>query len=418
MSWESAKTDYETANKALDEAKARNDSEEKLRALAKTLSSKEPLYNALKKVDAAQTELNTAVQDERNAQSGSDESAKARYATAVDEAKAKLAKLKDDAAYVESVGSLRAEQEVELKQAWADIYRYEKEIREAQEAKDANKEKEARGNLEAAKARWQLADRALQAYGTKDSVQSLEGEGVQTLKNAIDGHLKSLESDISTLQAQLGSTGAGLANAPNAIIGVAEDKTLIHANDAAANQIGSSTAALGEESADVWTRVAFSVGTQSDTSSTKESNISASADLEVRNWWTRVKASSSFSSSSKKIESAMSSCRVDGSFSAMVVNIKRPWLHSDLFQDFDIDIADNTKLSPGAAQIKEWVENGDTGSGAIKRTDYGKFPAYPTAFIVAADTVLEVCNPSSDNSELLADSEYHSSKVLKKIAKK
>ena len=88
----------------------------------------------------------------------------------------------------------------------------------------------------------------------------------------------------------------------------------------------------------------------------------------------------------------MSSCSIDGVFSALVISIKRPWLLSDLFQDFDIDISENTKLSPGAAQIKHWVENGDFKSGANKRTEYGKFPAYPTAFIVAADTVLKVCN--------------------------
>ena len=86
----------------------------------------------------------------------------------------------------------------------------------------------------------------------------------------------------------------------------------------------------------------------------------------------------------------MASCRVEGSFSAIVVNIKRPWLHRDLFQDFDINIPDDTKLSPGAEQIKTWVDKGDSGIEDEKRTDYGKFPAYPTAFIVAADTVLEV----------------------------
>lgn len=90
----------------------------------------------------------------------------------------------------------------------------------------------------------------------------------------------------------------------------------------------------------------------------------------------------------------MSSCSVDGFFSALVVSIKRPWLHSDLFQDFDIDISENRKLGPGAAQIKHWVENGDVEAGANKRTEYGKFPAYPTAFIVAADTVLKVRNSS------------------------
>ena len=71
-----------------------------------------------------------------------------------------------------------------------------------------------------------------------------------------------------------------------------------------------------------------------------------------------------------------------------------------MFQDFDIDISEDSKLSPGAEQVKTWVDKGDPEIGAekptdYKRTDYGKFPAYPTAFIVAADTVLEVSAETS-----------------------
>ena len=333
-----------------------------------------PLYDALKKVDDAQKELEAA-----------DEQDKPRQ-------KEKLARLKDTAAYVENAGPVRVRQDALLREALANLYKYETAISEAQAAGSKEQEKQARQNFEEAKTKWQTANAALLTVATKDSVKSLEADGIQTKKIAIDAHLRSLDSDINTIQQQLGSTGAGLANAPNAIIGVAEDKSLIRASEAAAAPAPAAAfgVALGEESADVWTKVAFHVGSTSDTSSTKESNVSGSANLQVGGWWASVKASTSFSKSSKKVESAMSSCSVDGSFSAMVVNIKRPWLHGDLFQDFDIDIPENTKLSPGAAQIKEWVEKGDTGTGANKRTEYGKFPAYPTAFIVAADTILEV----------------------------
>ena len=402
--WSSVETQYATAKEAHNNAKKEYDgaadkaaAEDKLKTSAKSLSSIQPFYDAMKQAHEAGVELDTAEKNDKDAQSGTDESAKATSATAKAQAHEKYAKLKDIAAYLETQGSVRAQQEVDLKEALNNMYKYEEGIRKAQDDKNAEKEQEARRNLEAAKTRWQSANKALEAVGTRDSVQNLQADGIRTMKIAIDGHLRSLDSDISTLQTQLGSTGAGLANAPNVIMGVAEDKTLIRASDDTTTQIGATTAALGEESADVWTKVAFSVGSQSDTSSTKESNISGHANLEVGNWWASVKASTSFSSSSKKVESAMSSCRVDGSFSAMVVNIKRPWLHSDLFQDFDIDISENTKLSPGAAQIKQWVDNGDTETGANKRTEYGKFPAYPTAFIVAADTVLEVCNSSSDD---------------------
>ena len=403
--WEAVKIEYETADQKFNEAKKEYDSakdekqkaaaEDKLKEPAQALSSIKPLYDAMNKVEAAKKELEEVDAKDKIVQSGSDESAKAASATAKARANDKYAKLKDDAAYAENQGSLRAGQENALKEALKDMYKYEEQIRDAQKSKDTDTEKDARRELEASKTRWQSANKALQAIGTKDSVQSLQADGIETMKTAIDGHLRSIDGDIITLQAQLGSTGAGLANAPNVIVGVAEDKdqTLIRASDDTTTQIGAPTAALGEESSDVWTKVAFSVGSKSDTSSTKELQVSGSASVEVGSWWASVKASTSFSSSSKKVESAMSSCSVDGSFSALVVNIKRPWLHSDLFHDFDIDIAENSKLSPGAAQIKNWVENGDAETGANKRTEYGKFPAYPTAFIVAADTVLEVCYP-------------------------
>ncbi|KAM0249527.1 hypothetical protein ACHAQJ_009033 [Trichoderma viride] len=102
-------------------------------------------------------------------------------------------------------------------------------------------------------------------------------------------------------------------------------------------------------------------------------------------------ADSSFSKTTrfdKTISDFMSKCTVSGSFSAIVVSIKRPWLHAELFQNFDIDIPAGTFLSPGAKTIKYWMENGDNEYNGYERTNYGKFPAYPTAFIIAADANL------------------------------
>lgn len=399
--WNSVEIQYNTAKQARDDAvedakkdydnpKDKAAAEDRLKGLEKALDSITPLYNAFNEAEDARKELKALLETDKATQSGSDENAKAKSASDLAQANGKYAKMKNAAAYVEMKRS-----EVDLKEALEDMYRYEGVIREAQDTKDTKKEQEALRDLEATKTKWQAANRAFQTFETQESVQSLEADGIKTMKTAIDGHLKSLDSEIRTLQAQLDSTGAGLANAPDVIMGVAKDKTLIRASDDTTTRIGATTAAPSEESADVWTKVAFTVGSQSDTSSTTESNISGSVNLEVGKWLASVKASSSFSSSSKKVESAMSSCSVGGSFSAMVVNIKRPWLHSDLFQDFDIDISEDTKLSPGAKEIKQWVENGDVETGANKRTEYGKFPAYPTAFIVAADTVLKVFKSSS-----------------------
>ena len=99
---------------------------------------------------------------------------------------------------------------------------------------------------------------------------------------------------------------------------------LIHADENASTELGAASAELGEESADVWTKVSFSVGTQSDRSSTTEAHVSASANLSVGGWSAKVQASTSVSSSSKEVQSQMSSCRVDGSFSAMVCQHQAP----------------------------------------------------------------------------------------------
>lgn len=392
-----AKTALEKVETAHNTEKKDHGSEtEQSKRLELAKASKKALVDALQKVVEANSERDTANTTYSGAAEGS---AKSDAQVELDKADKKLAQAQEEAVIMESVASIRQEQIIELKLALEAIYKHKTEERRALEADNAVKidspaksesaarVRNAKDILEAAKERWLIAKHALQAIGTTDSVSSLEAVGISTMKIAISGHLKSLESDISTTQAQLFSTTAGLGDAPSTIIGVTDNKALIRTSGDTAENPESATTASTEESADAWTKVVFSVGSTSSSSSTQELNISGSASLEVGRWWTSVKASTSFSSSSKKVESAMASCRVEGSFSAIVVNIKRPWLHGDLFQDFDIDISDDSKLSPGAEQIETWVDQGDPGG---KRTDYGKFPAYPTAFIVAADTVLEV----------------------------
>lgn len=51
--------------------------------------------------------------------------------------------------------------------------------------------------------------------------------------------------------------------------------------------------------------------------------------------------------------------------------------------------------------MKAWIERGDNEAGADKKSDYGKFPAYPTSFIVASDTVLEFKSTESNSVEMM-----------------
>lgn len=48
-------------------------------------------------------------------------------------------------------------------------------------------------------------------------------------------------------------------------------------------------------------------------------------------------------------------------------------------------------MSPGPAALKQALK--DRSASALQ--EYGQFPAYPTAFIVAADTEIEVCYPDT-----------------------
>ncbi|KAF9773229.1 hypothetical protein IL306_009002 [Fusarium sp. DS 682] len=81
----------------------------------------------------------------------------------------------------------------------------------------------------------------------------------------------------------------------------------------------------------------------------------------------------------------MAACDVNISFSALEVIIDRPWLHGELFSDPELQVPRGDKLSPGPSRLHEMVNGQQAGE-----TDQWTFPAYPTSFIVAANTALEI----------------------------
>lgn len=101
-------------------------------------------------------------------------------------------------------------------------------------------------------------------------------------------------------------------------------------------------------------------------------------------------------------QSDMASCDVSVTFDALVVNINRPWLYTELFNDYELDVADNIMLSPGAERLKNLMtaqaaaaQPGlDVGSAnptvLQELAQYNTFPSFPTSFIVAANTTIEV----------------------------
>ena len=214
--WKTIKEEYEALETEPDPEKRK--SSERSRLL------KKPLYDAMKEAASAEEDFNKKNELSQTAAAGTDETVKRTTIVARDEAEARLKMLNDAAPRVESAGELKGEQELELKTALSDIYKQETALREANESDNKPLAETARINLEVAKARWRNANEALQAIGTKDSVASLEVDGIKTMKTTVKGHLNSIDREIAALREELGSTGAGLANAPNVVTGVSQEK--------------------------------------------------------------------------------------------------------------------------------------------------------------------------------------------------
>jgi hypothetical protein len=220
---------------------------------------------------------------------------------------------------------------------------------------------------------------------------------------SISSRLTSLDSEILRLQNILARNGVASGDLLDMVVGVndgtkEEDNTIEKQKSKLDSPSG-----LGGDSgtADVWTNVAFTVDAKKDDHKEENHDMSGSFHAEAQRWLPSVTAEPSFVKNNKTVEEFMSSCDVSCSFSAMVVNIKRPWLHAELFQDFDTDIPEGSFLSPGAQTVKRWVETGDDQYNGYERSNYGKFPAYPTAFIVAADTRLSFKSEDSKSQEVM-----------------
>jgi hypothetical protein len=282
--------------------------------------------------------------------------------------------------------------EKELREAYDDMYKCEEATKKIPLPADALRK------LDEAKKTWLAKRTKLQQAQASDSSAQLSASGARNLQTSIRSRLSSLNAEVERLESRLARNSVSGGDLPDMITGVSKDNTI----EKAKPDLGAGGGARNEEdSADVWTNISFTVNTKTDDHKQEEHGMSGSFHAEAQTWWSSVRAESSFSKNNKKINDFMASCTVSGSFSAMVVNIKRPWLHAELFQDFDIDIPKGTFLSPGAKTIKHWVETGDTDYNGYVRTNYGKFPAYPTAFIVATDTNLSFKSSTMSAEEAL-----------------
>ena len=144
-------------------------------------------------------------------------------------------------------------------------------------------------------------------------------------------------------------------------------------------------AAAAAEMADPWTTISFSYSAADQKSATNESSWGMKVGGSVGFGLWSVGGSYSHDESHKDMQSDMATCDVSVSFSALVVNINRPWLYGELFSDVDIEVAANVQLSPGPLQLQTMIRTQDVD----KINAYSQFPAYLTSVIVAADTTAE-----------------------------
>ena len=148
--------------------------------------------------------------------------------------------------------------------------------------------------------------------------------------------------------------------------------------------------------ADPWTDilVSYSASSYSQTMDTSSWGMSVSGGVNYGLF--SMGGAYSHEESKQAMYTAMSKCDVTISFQAMTVNIQRPWLYGELFTDSELDVADNVKLSPGPANLQKWLENVSDPAVMKNIADYSEFPAYPTAFVLAANTVIEFTGQTSD----------------------
>lgn len=145
------------------------------------------------------------------------------------------------------------------------------------------------------------------------------------------------------------------------------------------------------EDADPWTTISFSYSASDQKKSSSESSWGMKVGGSVG--WGLWSAGGSYShdETHSKMQVDMASCDVSISFSCLVVNVNRPWLYGELFSDFELEPARGVKISPGPQLLKRWIQSQSTPDLAL----YDEFPAYPTAFVVAADTTIDFSGSTS-----------------------
>ncbi|KAG6864273.1 hypothetical protein C0991_010910 [Blastosporella zonata] len=151
---------------------------------------------------------------------------------------------------------------------------------------------------------------------------------------------------------------------------------------------------------DYFTAITVEIESASSTEKAK-SHASASSFGASAGWgWWSASASASVSNASTDTEASMAknSCKI--SFECMRVDIQRNWLRAELFYDADLTTGPDEFISPGFGKLRDLMEDADP-SGNPETIEkelerYSTFPMYPTAFLLAANVVLELTGETTD----------------------
>ena len=208
--------------------------------------------------------------------------------------------------------------------------------------------------------------------------------GKEDTQKYLTGRIETIQQEINLLEAKLETTSlhaqpSGTFVKPAV---VAQDGTVIDQSETKANLDLLKDLTVAEKPS-AWTRITAKVS-QSAADSVKVSSESAtSGGGGVGNWWWGVSASGSTSSTSASASSDISNLDVEISMDCMLVEIERPWLHAELFADYELDAAPGFRISPGPLALKRAAAE----NKAVE-TDYTQFCSYPNAFVIACNVEL------------------------------
>ncbi|KAF3901320.1 hypothetical protein ABW20_dc0101226 [Dactylellina cionopaga] len=251
-----------------------------------------------------------------------------------------------------------------------------------------------------AQSKWNEANREANAKSVKKMGEQAKDEAMTYLQSKVT----QIQAEIDWLTKELNEAGRVVAPRVISPDGTAiEDTELKRDHDLLDPPVDpkSDRNQPDPEVASPWTKVSCKVSFSSSSTSKgaeeTESQIAAKLGL----GWLSASAGATHSSSTSKSISCMDNLEVEISMECMVVNIERPWLHAELFNDFDLDVGKDFPLSPGEGQLLEYAQRNE-----VPKADYQQFSSYPTAFVIASNVELGF---SGDTSSLESSLEASSS---------